>query len=133
MILLGLLIFLIIVGGGILFWQSSARDRELATRISKQMCERHNVQFLDGTAILDTFRIRRGDSGHLGFMRRYHFEFYNGSERLNGKVTVFHHEITELYLENPLPEITRPAERDLFNSANEVSNVIEFPKKDPKP
>lgn len=130
MISLGLLIFLIIVGSGILFWQSSARDRELATRISKQMCDRHNLQFLDDTAMLDTCRIRRNDRGKLGFMRRYHFEFYNGNERLKGNVTVFHHDITELYLETPLPEITQPKKRDLFNSANEVSNVIEFPKKD---
>ncbi len=133
MILLYLIIFLIVVGLGIVLWQSNARDRELATRISKKMCERHHVQFLDGTAILDQFRLRRNETGRLGFMRRYHFEFYNGTERLKGKITIFHHEVSELYLENPLPETNLPKERDIFNSANEVSNVIKFPgqPKDP--
>lgn len=132
MITLGTLVFLIVIGIAVALWQSSARARELATRTSKQMCERHQLQFLDGTTIQDQFRIRRGDNGRLGFMRRYHFDFYNGQHRLQGKVTVFHNEITELYLQNPLPDITPTKQRDLFDSANEVSNVIQFPGKDKK-
>ena len=130
MFTLGGIIFLILVGVGVALWQSSARARELATRISKQMCKRHELQFLDGTTIQDQFRIRRGDNGRLGFMRRYHFDFYNGQQRLQGRVTVFHNEITELYLENPLPDVEPAKQRELFESANEVSNVIEFPGKD---
>lgn len=124
------ILFLICVGIGVVLWQSSARARELATRTSKKMCERHGLQFLDGTTIQDQFRIRRSDNGRLGFMRHYHFDFYNGQHRLQGKVTVFHNEITELYLENPLPDVAPTKPRELFKSANEVSNVVQFPGKD---
>jgi hypothetical protein len=126
---LGGIIFLIVVGLGVVAWQANARARELATRISKQMCERHDMQFLDGTTILDRFRIKRGDNGRLGFVRHYHFDFYNGIERLKGRVTIFKNEVTELFLENPLPDLEPPKQRDLFRPANEVSNVIEFPGK----
>ncbi len=130
MMTLGSIIFLILVVAGILFWQSGAKDRELATRVSKQLCEQHHMQFLDDTAMLDSCRIERDDQGRLGWMRRYHFEFYNGDERLKGRVSVFQHHITELYLENPLPDISKQKERNLFQSANDVSNVIDFPKRD---
>ena len=125
------IIFLLIVAVGVAYWQSSARSRELATRVSKQMCEKHKLQFLDGTTIQDKQRLHRGENGRLGFERRYHFDFYNGDQRLQGRVTVFQYEITELYLENPLPDV-EPLQQELFKSANETSNVIQFPNKNKK-
>lgn len=125
------IIAFILVFIGVALWQSTARARELANRVSKKMCEKHDVQFLDGTTIQDRWRWCRGDSGKLGFMRHFHFNFYNGQHRLKGNVTIFHNEVTELYLENPLPDV-EVKQADLFKPANEVSNVIQFPSRSKK-
>ena len=122
------IIVLIIIGLGALLWQSNARAREFANKVSQQACKRHDLQFLDGTIILQKLRVKRANSGRLAMMRFYQFDFYDGKQRLTGRITVFNHEVIELFLESP----DKPADSDksLFKSANEVSgNVIEFPKK----
>lgn len=129
MLTLSGLIFLILIAIGVALWQTNARARELANHTSKKVCAQQNLQFLDGTTILDRFHIKRADSGLLGIIRHYHFEFYNGSERLKGHITIFKNEVIELYLETPLPDLHKREQRDLFDSANETSNIIQFPKK----
>jgi len=127
MITLSTIIAFIIIFFAVMLWQSAARAREMANRICKYQCKQHDVQFLDGTTVQEKWAWCRGDDGKLGIMRRFHFSFYNGKERLKGKITIFKNEVTELYLENSLPTM-KHHDMNLFTPANETSNVIPFPK-----
>ena len=93
------------------------------------MCERDDLQFLDGTTTLHTIRIRRNSEGRLTLVRRFHFDFFNGHERLTGKITVSDNKITDIYIEKLPAEPSNIKPTNLFNPANEVSNVIPFPGK----
>lgn len=133
MITLSSIIFLGILLALVAFWQSNARARELANRVAEQVCERETLQFLDGTTLLNRIHIKRNNEGKLTWVRHFTFDFYNGFERLTGKISVAEHKITDIYIEKPLAE-PEPAREptNLFQSANEVNNVITFPgpKKD---
>lgn len=131
MITLSSIIFLCLLLACIAFWQSNARARELANRVAEQVCDRETLQFLDGTTLLNRIQIKRNEEGKLALIRHFTFDFYNGFERLTGKITVADHKIIDIYIEKPLPEPTKESVH-LFQSANEVNNVIAFPspKKD---
>lgn len=133
MITLFSLFFLCLLFAAIAFWQSNARARERANQVAEQLCEREQLQLLDGTTVLSRIRLRRDFQGKLTIVRQFQFDFYNNAERLMGKITLSDGKITDIYIEKPLPDAhIKPT--DLFTSANEVSNVITFPgshKKDP--
>lgn len=62
------------------FLVDSMRTREIATHIGKRACERHEVQFLDGTVALTHVRLRRDRSGSPRIGRIYQFEFSESGE-----------------------------------------------------
>ncbi|GMR08648.1 MAG: hypothetical protein BMS9Abin26_1655 [Gammaproteobacteria bacterium] len=64
----------------VLLWQNHFRAQELADRIARNTCAVQNVQFLDGTVSLLSFRLRR-QSGR--FVIRRHFQFYYSEEGMN--------------------------------------------------
>lgn len=135
MVTLSGIIFLSLILGFVIFWQSNARAHELANQVAEQVCDREQLQFLDGTTTLSSIRLKRDTERTLRLIRQFQFDFYNGAERLTGKITVSNHKITDIYIEKPLPEpAIKPT--NLFQSANEVSNIIAFPrpkKKEDKP
>ncbi len=121
-------LFLVCVLIGVILWHVNSMAHELANRRSKEQCKRHQLQFLDGTTILDSIRFHRDASGQIGLMRRYHFDYYDGEARLQGRISVFRQQVTEFFLDTPTPK--QPStQTNPFNSANEVSNVIPFPKR----
>lgn len=70
---LPLLIFLLAAVG---FWLDAARARELASALAKVLCERHGVQFLDGSAALESLRLSRTSKG-LRFRRVFAFSYFS--------------------------------------------------------
>ena len=126
MITLSSIIFLFLLFAFVAFWQSNARARELANRVAEQVCDREDLQFLDGTTLLNRIRLKRNSEGKLTLVRQFQFDFYNGHERLNGKITVIEHKITDIYIET-LPAEPELKSNYLFNPANETNNVIPFP------
>jgi hypothetical protein len=56
------------------FWLDSLRAREIATGISKSLCEQRNLQFLDQTVALRRLGVRWPSQG-LRFRRVYRFDF----------------------------------------------------------
>ena len=128
MITLSSIICLVLLFAFVAFWQANARARELANNVAEQVCERDDLQFLDGTTTLNHLRLKRNSAGRLTLIRRFHFDFFNGHERLTGKITVSDNKITDIYIEK-LPAEPAIQPTNLFKPANEVSNVIPFPGK----
>lgn len=60
-----------------LFWLDSARARELATGLAMAMCNRRQLQLLDGTVVLKRIGVRWGAEG-LRFRRMFSFDFSLG-------------------------------------------------------
>lgn len=116
-------IFIVIIG--VLAWQANARARELASRIVERACKQHNVQWLDESTHLICWRLRRDSTGSLGVWREFEFEFLENNHRQKGKVTLLHHAVTDLQLTSQSDVSQAP----LFQSANHVTNVIQFPGK----
>lgn len=61
------------------FFVDGIRVREMAIAIGKRACERHDVQFLDGSAALSRVGLRR-DGGTLKILRTYQFEFSDSGD-----------------------------------------------------
>ena len=81
-------------------WADSMRAREAAMEIGRRACDAEQVQLLDETVALATWRLRRDASGHLTFLRTYQFEFSDtGDNRLTGQVTLLGRQLVGLYLQ----------------------------------
>lgn len=94
----GLLIFTAIVAA-ILFWLDGARAREMATALAQELCRRYQVQFLDGSAALESIRLRRIPEG-LRFRRVFSFSYSTDDEdRQQGSVTIVGGRITAFQLQ----------------------------------
>lgn len=121
-------LFLVCILIGVILWHANAMARELANTCSETQCKRHQLQFLDGTTILDSIRFYRDASGQIGLMRRYHFDYYDGEARLQGRISIFRQQVIAFFLDAPPPKPSA-TKANPFNSANETSNVIPFPKR----
>jgi len=64
----------------VLIWQNHFRAQELADRVARNTCAAQNVQFLDGTVSLLSFRCRR-QSGR--FIIQRHFQFFYSEEGMS--------------------------------------------------
>ncbi len=79
------------------FWLDSMRAREIACGISKEACERMELQFLDGTVALQGLRAARDAAGHLKLLRTYQFEFTDtGLQRSKGMISLLGIEMVRL-------------------------------------
>lgn len=82
------------------FWVDSMRAREAAMLVVRRACTRHDVQLLDETVALIKLRLGRDPYGHLGWRRRFRFEFSNeGDNRSSGEVELLGRQVTTLHLE----------------------------------
>lgn len=77
-----IIVFLIIVA-----WQSTMRGKERALAYCKTLCKAHQMQLLDETVSLKKVQLRRTESGRLGLLRTYTFEYnLDGNARHTGEV-----------------------------------------------
>lgn len=83
----GTLAGLIALGAVALLWFESRAAAEMARSGCVRACERAGVQLLDHSVALRRLRLRRQDSGRIGLVRRYAFEFStNGADRHPGSI-----------------------------------------------
>ncbi len=81
-------------------WLIGLRARETAVEAARRACIAEDVQLLDDTVALASFRPQRASSGTLVLRRIYRFEFSDtGNNRLGGSVTLLGAEVQALYLE----------------------------------
>jgi hypothetical protein len=81
------LVFLLLLGGGGLYFFTSLRVRELALAAARQACERANVQLLDGTVVVQRLSASRDARGQWRLWRQYRFEYsVQGYERERGHI-----------------------------------------------
>ncbi len=77
-----LLIFLALV---VWFWQNTLRVRERALNAARHVCQRQQLQLLDGTVTLQDLALRRSPRGRLVFQRTFRFAYsLDGYDRQTG-------------------------------------------------
>lgn len=97
----GLLIFLGLVTAAVWYWLDSARAREIATALGSQLCRRHGLQFLDGTAALDSLGVRWTPGG-VRLRRVFRFDYSEaGVGRHTGHVVLVGIDLEEVSLGLP--------------------------------
>jgi len=69
---LALLLIIVVL---VWFWQISQRCRDIAIQTAHQTCKQQGVQFLDGTASLQTIRPYYTRPGGPGLKRTYTFDY----------------------------------------------------------
>ncbi|MDH3316972.1 MAG: DUF3301 domain-containing protein [Gammaproteobacteria bacterium] len=85
----GVWLSLLLIGAVYLAWRDSMRARERAVSFCRNLCSRHDVQFLDDTVALTRLGVRRDPGGRLKLHRVYEFEFSaEGQSRSLGSVVV---------------------------------------------
>ena len=81
------LLVILLLAALVFFWWDSIGVKERARNVSRQLCLRHGVQFLDDTVALVKISLRRNSDGQLCFYRIYKFEFSsNKNDRYAGKI-----------------------------------------------
>lgn len=69
------------------YWFDSQKIREIAFNAVKERCLLNEVQLIDSYVALNSFRLKRDESGKIGISRSFSFEFTStGLERYNGTV-----------------------------------------------
>lgn len=85
----GVWLGLLLIGVVYLAWRDSMRARERAVSFCRNLCSRHDVQFLDDTVSLARLGIRRDPGRGLKLHRVYEFEFSaEGQSRSLGSVVL---------------------------------------------
>ena len=74
------LIWMLLLAGAVLLWQSARTAAEAALRSARKVCEQNNVQLLDQSVAFARFEVR------AGIIRRvFSFDYSpNGRERFRG-------------------------------------------------
>ncbi len=94
------IIVLLIVIGLIYFWLDSVKSKENAMAYAAKACRDIEVQLLDQTVSLTTFKLTRSKQGRLVFQRIYRFDFsIHGNERREGRVMLKGHRIEQIQLD----------------------------------
>ena len=82
---------LLLIGCALALWMNALRARERAVGIVRRLCERADVQLLDQSVALQSFKFTRID-GRLALLRRYGFEVsVDGQDRHRGHVDIKGH------------------------------------------
>ena len=88
------------------YWQDSLRSRELTLKRCRQICEQHNVQFLDQSVHVEKIRLGKTATNKLCIRRFYAFEFsVAGADRHDGVAVVANGRLEYLSLLHPEGEI----------------------------
>lgn len=70
-------------------WLDSIRVREAAVHAARVACTAEGLQLLDDTVAIASLKPARDESGRLGLMRAYDFEYSDtGDNRLKGSVVL---------------------------------------------
>lgn len=90
---------LIFLAVAFLVWRDSMRAREIAVSTCRDICKRHDVQFLDDTVSLSRIGLHRGLTHGLSLRRVYSFEFSaEGATRSTGTITMTSDRVDGVFL-----------------------------------
>jgi len=94
------LLFLMLLAAVVGIWHDSIRVRETANRVAAEACKRRELQMLDGTVALATFRPRFDLRNGLRIERTYVFDYaVDGVLRSTGFVIMLGHAVQHVGLE----------------------------------
>ena len=89
---------LVMTAGGL--WWHGFKIKERALAVVKKRCQELDLQFLDQTVALRTFKLKRSEGGRLRVYRIYGFEFSStGEERYRGYIALLGQQVEEVMLE----------------------------------
>ena len=95
LVLLLLIVFLV------WFWQISQRCRDTAIHTARQTCKQQGVQFLDGTASLQSLRPYYTRAGGPGLKRTYTFDYSeDGLVRRTGGIIMHNVQVTSVLVDS---------------------------------
>ncbi len=81
----GGLILFILLALLVWFWQNTLRARELALRAARDVCQKQQLQLLDGTVTLHRVALRRSQRGQVSLQRTFQFTYsLEGDDRQTG-------------------------------------------------
>ena len=83
-------------------WSEALRAREMALARCRRACRDANVQLLDQTVMLTSWRLARDVRGNITSRRRYRFEFSAlGNDRYRGEIVMVGPKVEFVRLEHP--------------------------------
>ncbi|MCK5383443.1 MAG: DUF3301 domain-containing protein [Gammaproteobacteria bacterium] len=95
---LALLLLIVVL---VWFWQVSQHCRDLAIVTARETCKRQGVQFLDGTASLQTIRPYFKHANGPGIKRTYTFDYSeDGIERRTGCIIMHNARISAVLVDS---------------------------------
>ena len=93
-----LLLFLILIA--VLVWQYSTHSRDRAIRSAYETCKARDLQFLDGTAALQSIRPVFSRQHGPGLQRTYTFDYSeDGIGRRTGAIIMHNTQVSSVLLE----------------------------------
>ena len=96
------LLILILLGAGLYAWSRARDAAEVARRYGIEACQRAGVQLLDHSVALTRLSLRRGETGRLGIVRQFRFDYSReGSDRSSGALAL--HGLNLLWITAPEP------------------------------
>src|SRR5690606_4046883 len=95
-----MLLFLMLLAAVVGIWHDNIRVRETANRVAAEACKRRELQMLDGTVALATFRPRFDLRNGLQIERTYVFDYaVDGVLRSTGFIIMLGHAVQHVGLE----------------------------------
>lgn len=83
-----------------LYWFDSQKIKEIALNAVRDRCLLNEVQLIDSYVALNSFRLKRDDSGKICITRSFSFEFTStGNERYNGTVVMSGSRVQSIYMQ----------------------------------
>lgn len=84
-----LVIVMIVCAGVFAYWSAGRAAAERAETLGRNACRSSGVQWLDQSVHLQGLRLRRLDSGWLGFERTFRFDYsHDGVDRHAGRLVL---------------------------------------------
>ena len=95
------LALLLLIAFLVWFWQISQRCRDMAIQIARQTCKQQGVQFLDGTASLQSVKPYYTRAGGPGIKRTYTFDYSeDGVTRRTGCIIMHNVQVTAVLVDS---------------------------------
>ena len=92
------ILFLIVIA--VLLWQSGMRARDIAIDTARNVCNRHGLQFLDGTTSLRQMRPYYTRASGPGIRRIYWFDYSgDGFDRQSGCIIMDNARVSAVLLD----------------------------------
>jgi hypothetical protein len=96
----GLLLLLLAIGAGVLFWHDALGARERANEVALETCRSTGAALLDGTVAFRSLRIVRPGGGVLRLERTYLFDYTtDGVTRQQGFIVLTGREVDTVGLQ----------------------------------